>query len=431
MASSADISALLKERYPDEAFNAVFENNILQRACKMQMGKLVGKQFVNPVRLTAESGFTYTQLASGGITLQPAGPAVTKDAVINPSQIYLLSQIDYTSISRAPASGAQSVEGGEDWTLKGSLISLRRRVETNLTHGGTPLATLTTAGAVATVTGGFTLTVTVTTGQWASGFWMAGENSALNAFQANGTPINTNGPLVLQSANSLLRQLVLFQPTAATNADLTALRTYVLANADAAQLWYNTAFDGTNIVESLGLAAIAGNTGTLFTIPPQYNMFQGNNFTVGGALTKDAIDSAISLAVDKGLDSPGILLVSHRSWPSLSAELASVRRMDSSYLKSKGMVGQVSISVASQNGELDIVPSQFIKEGNAAFFSPLETSRIGSRDVKLGLPSLDEVVYAVPGTNYCQAGLMTDQGLFTETPAHMVWMSGIVNANGF
>lgn len=419
--ATTDASALLKERYPESAFSAVPESAIVQKAIGLFKKALVGKKFVLPVRLTAESGFTYAKLSDGGITLQEAGPAVTADAEIDPGQIYELVQVNYADISRAPSGGAQAVEGANDWALKGGLLSMRRRVETNLINGGTALGHV---QSIATV--GSDRVLTIVTGDFAPGIWVGAEaNTPVNAFEEDGTPINVDAVLLVKGVNSLTRAVTV----SGDASDLTALSTYVAANPGDCQIWYQTAFNGTTIKESLGLAAIAANATTLFGINGAvYSLYHGNEQDVGGALTKEAVDAGLSMAVDKGLDMPGVLLISNRSWGSLSAELASVRRLDGSYLKSKGIVGQKAISIVSQNGELEVMPSNFVREGEAYFFAPEECMRIGSRDVALGLPNMDEVVYPVPGTNYAQAGLMTDQALFTMTPAHMVKFTGIVNS---
>jgi hypothetical protein len=83
----------------------------------------------------------------------------------------------------------------------------------------------------------------------------------------------------------------------------------------------------------------------------------------------------------------------------------------------------------SQNGELEIIPSIYIKEGYAYALSMEEFMRVGSSDISFKRPGYgDEFFRDLENSAAYELRLYTDQALFCMAPGKNVLLTGIVNA---
>jgi len=103
--------------------------------------------------------------------------------------------------------------------------------------------------------------------------------------------------------------------------------------------------------------------------------------------------------------------------------------LDASYKHAKGENGFESITYWGVNGEIEIVPSIYVKEGEA-FCVPLKRlKRIGSTDVTMRMPGMsDEQLVLQQGSAAAyEMRLFYDGNLFCERPGFLVKITNIVN----
>ena len=68
---------------------------------------------------------------------------------------------------------------------------------------------------------------------------------------------------------------------------------------------------------------------------------------------------------------------------------AALRKYDGSYSRNKAENGSESLVFFSQNGEIEIVPSIYVKEGYAYILYAEDWARVGSSDVTFQRPGAD------------------------------------------
>lgn len=131
----------------------------------------------------------------------------------------------------------------------------------------------------------------------------------------------------------------------------------------------------------------------------------------------------------KGLDEKVTVFCCPASFADLNTDLAALRRIDDKYKSNKGENGFESITFYGVNGEIEVVPSIYVKEGEA-FCVPLsKLKRIGSTDVTMRMPgqSEDQLVLQLPSNAGYEMRLFYDGTLFCERPAWTCKITSIVN----
>jgi hypothetical protein len=161
-----------------------------------------------------------------------------------------------------------------------------------------------------------------------------------------------------------------------------------------------------------------------------YNLFQGNSYdAASGALSFSKLQLATARAVEKGLDGKLPLLVNPRAWANMLNDQAALRRYDSSYKSASVEVGSSSIMFHSQNGDLEIEPSIYVKEGYAYLLSLDDWYRVGSTDLTFKRPGQGEEFFRdLENSAAYELRLYSDQALFCMAPGRNVMITGIVNA---
>ena len=173
------------------------------------------------------------------------------------------------------------------------------------------------------------------------------------------------------------------------------------------------------------------STGTLFNISVStYNLFRGNSYDAqNAALSFNKLNLAAARAVEKGLDTPLYCLCNPRGWANMLNDQAALRRYDSSYSKSEGDMGSKSIKFYAQNGELEIEPSIYVKEGYCFMLSVDDWFRVGSTDMTFKRPGQGEEFFRdLENAAAYELRLYSDQALFCSKPGHNVIIINIVNA---
>ena len=176
---------------------------------------------------------------------------------------------------------------------------------------------------------------------------------------------------------------------------------------------------------------ISQSTGSLFGINvADYNMYRGNTYDAGSAnLSFAKLNQALTRAVEKGLDGKVLVICNPRTWASMLNNELTLRQYDQSYSSAKLENGSKSLKFFSQNGEMEIEPSIYVKEGYCYILSLEDWTRIGSSDVSFKRPGKnDEFFRDLENSAAYELRLFTDQCIFTSSVGRNVLVHGIVNS---
>jgi len=396
--TSSTINAWIKEIYADNLQNLIPEGVRLVKAVKFLQGdKELGDSYIQPVALTHESGFS---VGSGAFSLNEAIAATYAQAQVEGKNLLLRSKVSYDAMSRASNSKKAFMKWSEQ-IIGNMTSSFTKRLEILHFYGGTGIGTVDSIASHV---------ITITDATWASGIWAGAEGVKL---ESRASATQHDSALVVSSV------------------DLVAKTITVTGDTDtvADDVLYFAGFYGN---EMTGLDKIVTNTGTLFNIDASsYALWKGNTYSAGtAALTFSKLQAAVSLGVAKGLDEKVTVYCSPATFANLNSDLAALRRSDSSYKSSKGQNGFEAITYYGVNGEIEVVPSIYVKEGEA-FCVPLSRlKRIGSTDVTMQMPgqAADQLVLQLASNAGYELRMFYDGTLFGERPAWCTKVTGIVNS---
>lgn len=402
--SASTINAWVKEIYADSIHTLIPDGVRLVKMVKFESGeKELGDKYVQPVALTHETGFS---VGSGAFSLKDAIAATYAEAQVEGKSMLLRTQVAYDAMARASKDKKAFAKWSEP-IVSNMTSSFTKRLEILHFYGGSSLAEVESVNSN---------TLTITTASWASGIWAGAEGTLLNAYDAvsGGTRQDTAAAGYVSISST----------------DLSA-RTITVDDASGIAQGDFLFFHGFYGAELTGLDKIVTNTGSLYNISASsYALWKGNTYSAGSAkLTFKKIQHAVAKAVAKGLDEKVTCFVSPATYADLNTDLAAARRKDDSYRKEKGTNGFESICFYGVNGEIEIVPTIYVKEGEA-FCVPLnKLKRLGSTDVTMRMPGQaeDQLVLQMPSNAGYEMRLFYDGTLFCERPAFTCKITGIVN----
>jgi hypothetical protein len=403
--TASTLSAMLKEIYADSLHNLIPEGVKLIKEVAFSAGdKEIGDKYVQPVALTHEFGFT---VGSGAFTLNDAINASYAEAQVEGKNLLLRSAVSYDAAAKA-SNNKKSFMKWSEQIIGNMTSSFTKRLEVLHFYGGTSI------GKVESEDGAGALTISLAT--WASGIWAGSEGMQIEAFTALSGGSQHGATLTVTAVNLVSR--IVTVTSSGTVADV---------NAD--DFLFFKGFRGS---EMNGLDKIATNASTLYNISAAtYALWAGNSYSAGSAqLTFSKIQAAVALAVSKGLDEKIVVYCSPKTYGNLNSDLSALRMVDSSYKSKKGENGHENISFYGINGEIEIVPSIYVKEGEAFCVPVKRLKRIGSTDVTMRMPGMSEeqLVLQLAGSAGYVMRLFYDGNLFCERPAYLVKITNIVNA---
>jgi hypothetical protein len=288
--------------------------------------------------------------------------------------------------------------------LVGNMMrSMAKKLEIEMLYGQMGYATVASAAGPA---------ITITTAEWAPGIWAGSVGMPLEIRDSTGATIRGTGSVY--SVNMDTRVVTLESAISG------------LVSGDV--IWHKGAYGN----EFAGVHRILTQaSGTLFNIPvAQYELFRGNQYdALSGALSFTKMNLAAARAVEKGLDSSLLALINVRAWANILSDQAALRKYDQSYTPAKAETGAKSILFHSQNGEIEIEPSIYVKEGYAYLLSLEEWCRVGSADMTFKRPAYEGEFFreAENAAGY-ELRLWSDQALFCYAPGRSVIMINVVNS---
>ena len=398
----SSLNSLFKETYGDKLNDLIPEGvKLLNKIKFLSKEKQPGLLFHQPVILGQEHGVTFASSDEDAFTLAPAIAGVIKDAVIKGSPIVMRSLLGYVAASRSVQGGKQSFMDATKYLVANMLRSMAKKLEIEMLYGQMGY------GVIESVSG---TEVTIKKAEWAPGIWAGAESMPIEFVRA-GASLSLDTTIV--SVNLETRVITLA-------ADLSAS----LAADDV--IYHKGAFGK----EFAGIHKILTNTGSIFGINAgDYNLFKGNEYDAGNAvLSFTKMNLAAAKGVEKGLDGKLLALVNPRTWATLINDQASLRQYDSSYSNVEMKQGTQGIRFFSQNGEIEIEPSIYVKEGYAYMLSVDEWSRVGSSDMTFKRPGQgDNFFRDLENAAAYEMRLYSDQALFCAAPGKNIIIKGIDN----
>jgi len=398
-----NLNGLFKETYADKMKELIPDGvKILNLIKFMSKEKQPGNLFHQPVVLGLEHGITFASSEDDAFALQPAIAGAIKDAQVRGSPAVLRSILGYTAASRASRGGSAAFMDATKFVVGNMLRSMAKKIEIEMLYGQTGYAVIQTPGVGGT-------SFTVLAAEWAPGIWAGGENMPIEVRDVGGV---VRGSASVQSVNMETRVVTLASPIVGM------LATDIV--------WHKGAFGN----EFVGIHAILTTTGVLFNINnATYNLFKGNEYDAqSGALSFAKLNQSIARAVEKGLESKVTALVNPRGWANMLNDQAALRKYDGSYSRKKLENGSEALCFFSQNGEIEIVPSIYVKEGYAYLLYTDDWMRVGSADITFQRPGAEGNFFRdLENASGYELRCYTDQAVFCASPGRNVLIKNIVN----
>lgn len=390
-----------------------------------------GKHYEQPVVLAAEQGFTYSLDTQNAYDLNDSIGMAMQSAVVPGADIVLDSTVGYNQASRASHS-ATSFKSVMSTKFENMLKSSEKRLEIAMLYGNGNIGSAATQQVVIASS---MLPIVIDTASWATGIWTGMENAnVVFSVAADNTAVDSLRSFKVAKVDVDARTVYFAAGTAGTPGSLSTLETAI--EAGALNINFYGSVSGSTVTfayaEMAGLKKIITNTGSLFGIDAStYDLWRGNSVTISGQLTMAKVLSAVSKAVQRGLETDVVLLVNPSTWADLAANLAALRRFDGSYSKAKSSNGSKEIEYYGQNGLIKIVSYNIVKEGDAFIFPVDKVIRIGARELSLNDPTrpADQIFFTIPGKAGVGLRAYTNQAIFVEAPAQCVYISGITNSS--
>ena len=375
--------------------------NLIKFVSKEKQG---GNLFHQPVILGMEHGVTFAASDEDAFNLLPAVAGQIKDAQVRGNPMVMRSILGYAAASRAMKGGAQAFQEATKYLVANMLRSMSKKLEIQMIYGQKGYATIETTPT--------STALSITDAEWAPGIWAGAEGMPIDIYDAAGTTLR--GSFVVASVDL-------------DSKTVTLTTSPVAAGVVATDVIYHKGAQGN---EFAGIHKILETTsGTIFNINVgQYNLFKGNSYSVSGALSFSKLTKAAARPVEKGLDSKLTILVNPRGWADLLNDQAALRMYDSSYSAVSVENGSKTIKFYSQNGELEIIPSIYVKEGYAYGLALEEWVRVGSSDITFKRPGQGEDFFRdLENSAGYEMRLYTDQAVFCMAPGKNVLLTSIVN----
>jgi hypothetical protein len=426
MTYTTDLNGLYKPTFSKYINNLVPECALIYKDTSFSdPSETLGAYFIQPVILSPEQGFSFAAADDPTFTANGAISMKMGQAQVTGYQLGGQASITVEAVKRALSKGPSAFDSSIGLQMKSLKLSAIKRLELLFLYGQSGLATV----ATRTNVNATTTTAVITLSQWAAGIWAGMTNAKFDVYQAgtygSQTRVGT-GSFTVTAIDTNTRTLTL----SAAAGDITAFDTYVGANANQAQLFFQNSYNK----EPAGLKRQMTNTGTLFNIDAATNdLWRGNTYslTTPFALTFKELQKAVAVAVTRGLDRDVNVYVSINTWANLNSDQAALRQYTGQGSQNSEQYenGAQRLVYQSQNGLMTVIPHLFVKEGDAFIVNTDDLKRIGACDVTFDLPGTagGDVFIQGPNAFSVEYRLYSNQTLFLETPSQAVYLQNIVN----
>ena len=410
--STATLLGNFKQIYGERILDLIPSVTRLTRKLDFQYAEALGDQFNQPVDLSSEHGVTYAAANTENITLLDPTAGQMQNALVNGSQVYARSRVNYEAMVKASAAGTKAFAKATTHVVKRLTNAAGKRLEAMMLHGRRGWGTLGSVSGTST-----TRAWVLSEASWAAGLWAGSKNMTLDVFAANygGTKVNSNAKVVIVSVDVDARTL----NVSGNGTDLTAIEAGM-------HIFPETASPTT---ECAGIDAIIRNAGALFNInAADYELWKGHVVGSVGRPTMAAFLGGVRRAVEMGLIEDTTAIVSPKCFEVLNDDVAALRKYDSSYSTKEGVNGVEEIRYHGQSGTLTIMPHLFQKDGQAHIVAFSEWKRIGATDltfINRGANGEDKLILELPNSPSAEMRCMFHGAVFCEAPARAVALTGI------
>lgn len=413
------LNGLFKMVYANEITNLIPDGVKALKMYKFSEADRIGNKFNFPVKVSHPQSLTYAAAGAGAFALNDIVAGQSKNAEVDGSQIVLRDAMDYESAAKASEGGQRAFVKATRFMVEGMIEQMSKRLEIGMFYGRSNLGVIESEND----TGSGTHTITLSAATFAPHIWSGMEGARIMIYASDastGHAGHSTNDLYITAVNVGTRTLTL----AGDNTELDAVV--------ATDLVY---FKGAKTADFYGIDQIVTNTTTLFGIDAAaYPLWTGSSYAAGSAaLSLSKIEAACAQAAGKGgLDGEATCWVSLATWANLCSDMAAVRMFDSSFGK-QGVNGFESIKFYAINGPVEVIPSGYIKGGEAFILPKQNIMRIGATDMTFNIPGQaneSDERFFFPIANYAgfELRLFSHQALVIKTPAKCVKITGITNS---
>lgn len=423
----SDLDGLFKEVYAPDIAKLMPEASKLIKLIPFSEEEKIGDHFEQAVVLTYPHGVTYAAPAAGAFSLNNPIAPKSKPAQVDAYQHILRESMDYETASKASSGGKKAFRKATELDVELMMESITKRVELDIIYGQMGVGvSSSSANASATST-----VVTLTTASWASGIWAGMENCTIQFWKQSDSTLVSSAADAIFTVSAVdvdNRKLTL----TGTATGISALDTAIAAGA--CDIYFNGARTAASTFSQMpGLIKIITNTGSLFNIDASvYNLWKGNTYNAAGQLTLSKILSGLAGPTGRGLDEAVTVFLNDRTWANVASDQAALRKYDARYDEERAKNGFKALTFYSQNGEVELMPYNCIKEGEALAVPLKQCKRIGTTDITWTLPgsSPDNPRFfrELSDNAGFEYRVYSGQSVFLQKPAQALRITGIVNS---
>ncbi len=401
--------SMYKEQYGNTLNDVVPTSSVVYDRIGFDTDAKLGDSWRQSVTLTMEHGCTYNGSGGGAVALATPVPATIVEGNSSGFEMIMSARMTYAAASRATSTKYAFKQGWGTLLLNLRKASMKR-AELTFLRGQLGL------GVVESNTTGALL---ITAASWSPTTFAGMEGALLEAWTGVTSTETQHDTTLTISAVSFSARTVTVTGTSSS-----------VVPGDV--LYFKGARTASAFNEGVGLLKIAKNTGSLFGIDAAtYALWGGNTKSSFTVPTMGRFLDAATLAVDKGLDEKVFLDVNPKTWEIMNADLSAQRVYDGSYKKEKAENGAQRIAYYGQMGEMEVSTHPFLQRGEAVLYPKTPYKRIGSADVGMGVPGLNnggeerDVFFHIEASNSVEARTFMDQSMFCDSPSTSVYISGI------
>lgn len=415
MATTNNASTMLgnfKNIYRGEFVDKLPASSKLMRDMKMSNATATGDYLAVPVELQHEHGITYAAPRTGPTTLLASNAAQSQQALVEGSQIFGRSRVDYEAMAKASSAGEKAFIAATRLIVKRLTKASGKRAELSLLHGRRGIGTIAAGGVSGS---GTTRVYTISDDTFVPGIWAGSRNATLDVFAADysGTKVNANAAVIITGMDFTAK-------TISVSGNSTDLGNIVAGM----QLFFETASPTT---EMPGIDfTIRKQTGTHWNIDVSaYELWRGNVIPTSGAPGFAKVIAGVQRAAELGLEDDTVAITSPGYFTRLTEDYASLQKFDYRYDAKKGEQGVEEITFHGQTGLTRIKPHIFQKPGQVHILGMDEWQRVGAAELDFKYPNESDPFFQVPDVGAHELRVYGNFAPFCEAPSHQVVLTGV------
>jgi len=417
-----DIQDKLKTIVPEQRF--LFQNRL-----KMKPGKMVGNKYICAIEPNLEQAVTPGGNTRNAYTLRDANAGRIDQLQITPYEATNRAEIAKGMLESSEKGDVAYANVGRNRS-KSIVTALKMHQEIDYRYGQVKKAEFDSASNATAITSGYSaLTAVMDLQQYSIGMFAGMGNAPVEFFDSAGTQIGGTGYFRRAVNWAVGTRTMLFE------FELSADRDAVVSAAAGLEVWFEGERTGVATYdEKVGIdKIITTSTGTLFNVDLDANdLFRGNTLDVS-ALTNKKMNflmlmDALNIPISLGLSGKTVNChINAFSFPGFIDDEAALRRYQAT---GKAVNGFKALEFLEGDVTIKIIVDPLIKYGEALIYCEDDLERVGTHDVELDSffygNNQEGFIHQVPNKNAYEIRCSVDDAIYSENPAGMVKISGIV-----